>query len=115
MLKIQKTIKTILLWPSLDGDEGKIMTWFPKYILHPTTEVWWLQFFNYASVSKAQHGCIDCLALMICTELQAPKSFNVSDKISSIRKNFHPGWYPDLIGAFVFLTGGSHDFCGSKC
>lgn len=65
MLKIQKTIKTILLWPSLDGDE----------------------------VSKAQHGCIDCLALMICTELQAPKSFigSVSDKISIIGKNFHPG------------------------
>ncbi|XP_028099621.1 uncharacterized protein LOC114299145 isoform X2 [Camellia sinensis] len=36
-----------LLWPSSDGDE----------------------------VSKAQHGCIDCLAVMICTELQALESF----------------------------------------
>ncbi|KAI3923722.1 hypothetical protein MKW98_011352 [Papaver atlanticum] len=32
----------VLTWPSLDGNE----------------------------VSKAQHGCIDCLALMICAELQ---------------------------------------------
>ncbi|KAI7990306.1 hypothetical protein LOK49_LG12G02906 [Camellia lanceoleosa] len=47
VLKIRNTIETILLWPSSDGDE----------------------------VSKAQHGCIDCLALMICTELQALESF----------------------------------------
>ncbi|GMP97323.1 hypothetical protein CsSME_00045624 [Camellia sinensis var. sinensis] len=47
VLKIRNTIETILLWPSSNGDE----------------------------VSKAQHGCIDCLALMICTELQALESF----------------------------------------
>ncbi|XP_057488030.1 uncharacterized protein LOC130774052 isoform X2 [Actinidia eriantha] len=47
VLKIRNTIETVLLWPSLDRDE----------------------------VSKAQHGCIDCLALMICTELQDPESF----------------------------------------
>ncbi|CAL5362891.1 unnamed protein product [Camellia sinensis] len=47
VLKIRNTIETVLLWPSSDGDE----------------------------VSKAQHGCIDCLALMICTELQALESF----------------------------------------
>ncbi|CAL5356438.1 unnamed protein product [Camellia sinensis] len=47
VLKIRNTIETILLWPSSDGDE----------------------------VSKAQHGCIDCLALMICTELQTLESF----------------------------------------
>ncbi|WCJ33914.1 ARM repeat superfamily protein [Euphorbia peplus] len=44
--QIRKTIQEILLWPSLDGDE----------------------------VSKAQHGCIDCLALMICAEQQALQS-----------------------------------------
>ncbi|THF97882.1 hypothetical protein TEA_017595 [Camellia sinensis var. sinensis] len=47
VLKIRNTIETVLLWPSSDGDE----------------------------VSKAQHGCIDCLAVMICTELQALESF----------------------------------------
>ncbi|KAK9291087.1 hypothetical protein L1049_009274 [Liquidambar formosana] len=50
ILKIRKMLETVLSWPSLDGDE----------------------------VSKAQHGCIDCLALMICAELQAPESFNDS-------------------------------------
>ncbi|XP_050227976.1 uncharacterized protein LOC126677419 isoform X2 [Mercurialis annua] len=60
ILQIRKTIKAILLWPSLDDDE----------------------------VSKAQHGCIDCLALMICAELHAlgslkdsAKKFNISGKI----------------------------------
>lgn len=69
------------------------------------------------AVSKAQHGCIDCLALMICTELQALKSFKgrVSDRNSPIGKNLHPGWYPDIIVAFVFLTRVSCDFYGSKC
>ncbi|RZC71676.1 hypothetical protein C5167_035222 [Papaver somniferum] len=42
MLEIRKILEMVLTWPSLDGDE----------------------------VSKAQHGCIDCLALMICAELQ---------------------------------------------
>ncbi|GMH08179.1 hypothetical protein Nepgr_010019 [Nepenthes gracilis] len=48
--KIQRVLKRILLWPSVDGDE----------------------------VSKAQHGCIDCLALMICAELQVLKSLQES-------------------------------------
>ncbi|XP_056696131.1 uncharacterized protein [Spinacia oleracea] len=43
---IIRTLEAVLLWPSVDGDE----------------------------VSKVQHGCIDCLALMICAELQAPKT-----------------------------------------
>ncbi|GAB2295532.1 hypothetical protein Dimus_029696 [Dionaea muscipula] len=42
--KIERSVHRVLLWPSMDGDE----------------------------VSKAQHGCIDCLALMICAELQVP-------------------------------------------
>ncbi|GAB4851595.1 hypothetical protein Ancab_030997 [Ancistrocladus abbreviatus] len=48
--KIAGVLRTILLWPSMDGDE----------------------------VSKAQHGCIDCLALIICAEVQLPKSLQDS-------------------------------------
>ncbi|VFQ91190.1 unnamed protein product [Cuscuta campestris] len=44
--RIRIAIEAILLWPSMDAD----------------------------NVSKAQHGCIDCLALMVCTELQATKA-----------------------------------------
>ncbi|GLT55250.1 hypothetical protein SLA2020_283890 [Shorea laevis] len=59
ILKIRKTLETVLLWPSLNGDE----------------------------VSKAQHGCIDCLALMICAELRTPESFpSTSEKISILGK-----------------------------
>ncbi|KAF7148592.1 hypothetical protein RHSIM_Rhsim03G0016500 [Rhododendron simsii] len=66
MLKIRNTIETILLWPSLDGDE----------------------------VSKAQHGCIDCLALMICTELQDPELFrDLTIKKSSLVRT--PSWSRD--------------------
>ncbi|KAE9590737.1 hypothetical protein Lal_00023286 [Lupinus albus] len=43
MLAIRRMIEMVLLWPCLNSD----------------------------SVSKAQHGCIDCLALMICAEQQA--------------------------------------------
>ncbi|XP_058112006.1 uncharacterized protein LOC131255324 [Magnolia sinica] len=46
MVKIRKILERVLLWPSADSDE----------------------------VSKVQHGCIDCLAVMICAELQAPGS-----------------------------------------
>ncbi|PPS10712.1 hypothetical protein GOBAR_AA09920 [Gossypium barbadense] len=56
ILQIWRTIKVILLWPSSDGDQ----------------------------VSKAQHGCIDCLALMTCAELQAPESF---ENCTSWRRN----------------------------
>ncbi|CAK9169070.1 unnamed protein product, partial [Ilex paraguariensis] len=54
--RITETIETVLLWPSMDGDE----------------------------VSKAQHGCIDCLALMVCTELQALELFNCTWNGTSI-------------------------------
>ncbi|VVB06055.1 unnamed protein product [Arabis nemorensis] len=47
--KIRKVVENILLWPS-DKDE----------------------------ISKVQHGCIDCLALMICTELQHFESTKTS-------------------------------------
>ncbi|XP_061373685.1 uncharacterized protein LOC133316013 isoform X2 [Gastrolobium bilobum] len=46
MHAIRRLIETVLLWPCLNAD----------------------------SVSKAQHGCIDCLALMVCAELQAQES-----------------------------------------
>ncbi|XP_004292072.1 PREDICTED: uncharacterized protein LOC101315407 [Fragaria vesca subsp. vesca] len=49
MLIIRKTLETMLIWPSVDGDE----------------------------VSRIQHGCIDCMALMICAELQDPISSNI--------------------------------------
>ncbi|XP_076905850.1 uncharacterized protein LOC143561739 isoform X2 [Bidens hawaiensis] len=45
MKRVRESIETVLLWPSIDGDE----------------------------ISKAQHGCIDCLAIAVCTEFQAPK------------------------------------------
>ncbi|XP_031251733.1 uncharacterized protein LOC116109645 isoform X2 [Pistacia vera] len=44
-LAIRKMLEAIMLWPSSAGDE----------------------------VYKAQHGCIDCLALMICADLQSPE------------------------------------------
>ncbi|KAI3471584.1 hypothetical protein Pfo_028234 [Paulownia fortunei] len=44
--RIRKTIQKVLSWTSVDRDE----------------------------ISKAQLGCMDCLALMLCTELQAPES-----------------------------------------
>ncbi|KAH6818792.1 hypothetical protein C2S51_002395 [Perilla frutescens var. frutescens] len=45
-LRIRRTTEMVLSWASTDGDE----------------------------ISKAQHGCIDSLALMLCAELQAPES-----------------------------------------
>ncbi|GAV57287.1 hypothetical protein CFOL_v3_00825 [Cephalotus follicularis] len=64
MLGIRKLLEIILLWPSSDGDE----------------------------VSKAQHGCIDCLALMICAELQIPKSLDAtSKKTNFVVKDSDPG------------------------
>ncbi|KAJ4844132.1 hypothetical protein Tsubulata_045822 [Turnera subulata] len=64
VLEIRRVMETILLWPSSDGDE----------------------------VSKAQHGCIDCLALMICAELQAlPSSKESSKKFKSSGGTGDPG------------------------
>ncbi|KAL5810617.1 hypothetical protein ACOSQ4_027185 [Xanthoceras sorbifolium] len=56
MLEIRKMLEAVLLWPSLDEDE----------------------------VYKAQHGCIDCLALMICAELQSP---DFSEDLTSVKSN----------------------------
>ncbi|KZV50268.1 hypothetical protein F511_23254 [Dorcoceras hygrometricum] len=48
--RIRKSVQNILGWPSVDKDE----------------------------ISKAQHGCIDCLALMLCSELHDPQSAELS-------------------------------------
>ncbi|XP_024012800.1 uncharacterized protein LOC18019860 isoform X2 [Eutrema salsugineum] len=58
--KIRKVLEKILLWPS-DEDE----------------------------ISKVHHGCIDCLALMICAELQYPESSNTpkGEKLRTAEKD----------------------------
>lgn len=58
MIKVRHLIATVLLWPSLESDE----------------------------VAKAQHGCIDCLALMICAELQISDSSSQSSKANLVQK-----------------------------
>ncbi|PON91698.1 Coatomer beta subunit [Trema orientale] len=65
MYDIRKSLEKVLLWSSLDGDE----------------------------VSKAQHGCIDCLALMICADLQASESYKDStpEKILIVGKQTDSG------------------------
>ncbi|CAL1385061.1 unnamed protein product [Linum trigynum] len=55
LLKIRQVLEKILRWPPLDNNE----------------------------VSKAQRGCIDCLALIICAELEGPGS-----DIESRRRKF---------------------------
>ncbi|KAK9986731.1 hypothetical protein SO802_031682 [Lithocarpus litseifolius] len=84
MLKIRKTLETVLLWSSLNGDE----------------------------VSKAQHGCIDCLALMICAELQAPESFaNTSGKSSILGKKGDAASRNSILGYVIhqFVDGKNKD------
>lgn len=50
IISIRKAIETILYWPSMDRDD----------------------------IMKAQHGCIDCLAWMLCSELDASKDLKSS-------------------------------------
>ncbi|XP_028774436.1 uncharacterized protein LOC114731438 isoform X1 [Neltuma alba] len=69
MFIIKKMIETVLLWPSLDAD----------------------------SVSKAQHGCIDCLALMLCADLQAEES--IRNHVSGSALRFSVGTY--VIGHLI--------------
>ena len=54
-----------------------------------------LHCFFVVSVSKTQHGCIDCLALMICAKLQAPESFKecTSWRSNIVGKKGESGWY----------------------
>ncbi|KAG6694135.1 uncharacterized protein LOC122276108 isoform X3 [Carya illinoinensis] len=81
MFKIRKTLETMLLWPSLNGDE----------------------------ISKAQHGCIDCLAMMICAEFKTPESFaSTSEKITI------PGKKVDGASKNSTLTYVIHQFVHNK-
>ena len=52
----------------------------------------------FLPVSKAQHGCIDCLALMLCAELQAQESITnyASGKIMTFGYEFHFGLCKEL-------------------
>lgn len=84
VIRVIGILQAILLWPSSDGDE----------------------------VSKAHHGCIDCLALMICTELQAPKQLrdSVSDKSSinvqnaALRQSFQASALGSSVLTFVIAN-----------
>ncbi|CAN8254424.1 unnamed protein product [Cochlearia groenlandica] len=67
--KIRKVLENILLWPSDEGESKTLATQHRLLILQYLTS--WLLLF--LPVSKVQHGCIDCLALMICAELQPSK------------------------------------------
>lgn len=97
----------ILLWPSLDEDEGSQTNWFSS---KPITI---FQLYVYKSsllaVSKAQHGCIDCLALMICAELQVPGLLkgSTTEKINIVRKNDNCGWC-FIMSIIVHLLSGVH-------
>ncbi|KAJ0043101.1 hypothetical protein Pint_17932 [Pistacia integerrima] len=70
-LAIRKMLEAIMLWPSSAGDE----------------------------VYKAQHGCIDCLALMICADPQSPE------------KSGHPG---DAVTRNSVLTSVIHHIIHDK-
>uniref|UniRef100_A0A6J1DCN8 Uncharacterized protein LOC111019538 n=1 Tax=Momordica charantia TaxID=3673 RepID=A0A6J1DCN8_MOMCH len=72
MFEIVKTLEVVLSWPSQNGDE----------------------------VSKSQHGCIDCMALMICAELQAPSGSNL-EKIDINRKKGHATLQNSILGYVI--------------
>lgn len=59
------------------------------------------------SVTKAQHGCIDCLALMICVELQAVKSItdSIPDRTGVVGKKGIIDVYDILILSMEMLLG----------
>lgn len=68
--KIRKVLENILLWPSEENESKTLATQLRLLFLQFHTS--WL--LSVGAVSKVQHGCIDCLALMICAELQHPES-----------------------------------------
>ncbi|XP_023543535.1 uncharacterized protein LOC111803391 isoform X3 [Cucurbita pepo subsp. pepo] len=81
IFEIVKTLEVVLSWPSQDGDE----------------------------VSKSQHGCIDCMALMICAELQGPNSCSTSnlEKIDLDKKKGHASVKGSILGYVIHqLIGG---------
>ena len=80
IFEIVKTLEVVLSWPSQDGDEGMLTYYldFASSLLNSTLVSDFVMYF-YLSVSKSQHGCIDCMALMICAELQGPNSCSTSN------------------------------------
>lgn len=86
MFEIIKILEVVLSWPSQNGDEGVADNPDFSLLLYSNPVLWFISF--YLSVSKSQHGCIDCMALMICAELQAPDSFSASnlEKIDTDKK-----------------------------
>ncbi|XP_024965628.1 uncharacterized protein LOC112505833 isoform X1 [Cynara cardunculus var. scolymus] len=87
MSQLRESIETVLLWPSADGDE----------------------------VSKAQHGCIDCLAIMVCIELQnSEPSRNSTLKETNIVRNGKSN--TSRFHAYVLdrLTGDEHKLLSSN-
>lgn len=66
-----------------------------KFFLYGSDLLVILMCISFPPVLKAQHGCIDCLALMICTELQAEESIDnfASDKILVAGKKDSNGVY----------------------
>ncbi|XP_071723935.1 uncharacterized protein [Rutidosis leptorrhynchoides] len=74
MLEIRKVLETILLWPPSDQDE----------------------------TLKAQHGCIDCLALMICAEVEVLKILKVSSmKKMSITSDTSPASWNSVLSYVI--------------
>lgn len=99
-------IETVLLWPCLNADSGMRPFSFPI----PLNFIWTITNFdghNFFSVSKVQHGCIDCLALMICVELQAEESITDStpDRIRVIGKKGIVELYEMMILSIEILIG----------
>lgn len=82
LLKVRNSIEKVLLWRSLEGDE----------------------------VSKAQHGCIDCLALMICAEVQTPESIRNSSTSENIVAGKMCSRSPTLNYVISQLMHGKHEF-----
>ncbi|KAD3336291.1 hypothetical protein E3N88_31810 [Mikania micrantha] len=86
MTRVREAIETILLWPSIDGDE----------------------------ISKAQHGCIDCLAIAVCIEFQDPKLSRIpSSKEKSIIKTGNSGTLTFQAYVLDRLTFDEHSLASS--
>ncbi|KAK1427113.1 hypothetical protein QVD17_15796 [Tagetes erecta] len=88
MTCVRGAIETILLWPSTDGDE----------------------------ISKAQHGCIDCLAIAVCTEFQDPKLSKTShSKEKSIFQTGNSGTFTFQDYVLDRLTFDGNTLISSNC
>ncbi|KAG9449452.1 hypothetical protein H6P81_009417 [Aristolochia fimbriata] len=87
MARIKQVLEKVLLWPSVDSNEGFALSYFSLLPFTP----YLCKFGSYHDLhlyyapSKAQHGCIDYFALMICTGLQislpSTGSTHISDAV----------------------------------